>query len=194
LCPVEYIWTQTIEYTVHWETLLFENVKNYFTIIAASLGAAGAVMAWSVVPRTTQIIVICFFLVSALVISGCAIMMISSTQRYLARLYNRRHELEKPGGLKLILSPEEQEKVLPRPPEQRKDKTVWSLRTSFYVAIALAFGLLIVALATPEVQHLDLSGADLSPVRNLAQRDLESACGDATTKLPPGLVLSPCAP
>jgi hypothetical protein len=37
----------------------------------------------------------------------------------------------------------------------------------------------------------DLRGADLSSARNLTQRQLDTACGDATTKLPPGLTAPP---
>jgi hypothetical protein len=182
--PASLNWTQTIEHARHWEMLLFENAKSYFTIIAAALGAAGAVMAWSAVPRYSQLAVICFFLASAGVIAVCAISTINSTQRYLKRLYCRRAQLEKGGGLILMTSAD----------VGRKATTVSSLRSAFRVAIILAVGLLALALATPETERLDLSGADLTLARNLVQRNLESACGDATTKLPPGLVLSPCAP
>jgi hypothetical protein len=39
----------------------------------------------------------------------------------------------------------------------------------------------------------NLSGANLSGARNLSQRQLDEACGNATTKLPEGLTLKPCS-
>lgn len=38
----------------------------------------------------------------------------------------------------------------------------------------------------------NLSGADLAGARGLSQRQLDRACGDATTTLPPGLHIPPC--
>jgi uncharacterized protein YjbI with pentapeptide repeats len=39
----------------------------------------------------------------------------------------------------------------------------------------------------------DLSGADLRDARNLAQPQLDEACG-TDAKLPPGMTLKPCPP
>lgn len=38
----------------------------------------------------------------------------------------------------------------------------------------------------------NLSGADLTGARGLSQRQLDRACGDATTTLPAGLHIPPC--
>ncbi|HEX7929798.1 MAG TPA: pentapeptide repeat-containing protein, partial [Sphingomicrobium sp.] len=39
-----------------------------------------------------------------------------------------------------------------------------------------------------------LQGADLSNARNLTQRQLDDACGDARTRLPRGLTVRACGP
>lgn len=39
----------------------------------------------------------------------------------------------------------------------------------------------------------NLSGAELDRARGLTQRQLDAACGDQFTRLPPGLRVSPCA-
>lgn len=39
----------------------------------------------------------------------------------------------------------------------------------------------------------NLSGAEMNRVRGLTQSQLDRACGDATTRLPAGLRVSPCA-
>ena len=38
----------------------------------------------------------------------------------------------------------------------------------------------------------DLSGAVLEGAEGLTQRQLDQACGDEETKLPPGLIVAPC--
>jgi hypothetical protein len=47
-------------------------------------------------------------------------------------------------------------------------------------------------LAKADLSGADLSGADLRDARSLTYRQLESACGDSTTRLPAGLSVRPC--
>jgi uncharacterized protein YjbI with pentapeptide repeats len=44
-----------------------------------------------------------------------------------------------------------------------------------------------------DLERANLRGADLEGARGLAQEQLDPACGDAGTKLPPGLTIRPCA-
>ncbi len=43
-----------------------------------------------------------------------------------------------------------------------------------------------------KLQGADLSGANLQGAIELTQEQLDSACGDAETKLPPGMFIKPC--
>lgn len=43
-----------------------------------------------------------------------------------------------------------------------------------------------------KLSNANLSGADLSTVQGLTQNQLNTACGDAETKLPKGLTIVPC--
>lgn len=43
-----------------------------------------------------------------------------------------------------------------------------------------------------KLSNANLSGADFSTARDLTQSQLNTACGDAATKLPPGLTVVPC--
>ena len=47
-------------------------------------------------------------------------------------------------------------------------------------------------LARARLDRSDFSGANLAHARNLTQAQLDSACGDPDTKLPPGLTISTC--
>jgi len=68
----------------------------------------------------------------------------------------------------------------------------------FWLAIVLSALLVIVTVTAVEpnrslLEGSKLSGADLSLVRGLTQKDLDGACGDSSTKLPAGLKLKPCS-
>jgi hypothetical protein len=49
-------------------------------------------------------------------------------------------------------------------------------------------------LSRADLYRADLTGADLGDAENLTQEQLDSACGNADTKLPEGLTLKPCPP
>ncbi len=46
--------------------------------------------------------------------------------------------------------------------------------------------------ANAKLSNANLSGADFSTALDLTQNQLNTACGDAATKLPPGLTVVPC--
>lgn len=46
--------------------------------------------------------------------------------------------------------------------------------------------------AGAKLSNANLSGSDFSTARDLTQNQLNTACGDAATKLPPGLTIVPC--
>jgi uncharacterized protein YjbI with pentapeptide repeats len=46
--------------------------------------------------------------------------------------------------------------------------------------------------AGAKLSNANLSGADFSTARDLTQNQLNTACGDADTRLPPGLTIVPC--
>ena len=43
-----------------------------------------------------------------------------------------------------------------------------------------------------ELSGVNFSGAEMDRAMGLTQRQLDGACGDATTRLPPGMSLRPC--
>jgi hypothetical protein len=47
-------------------------------------------------------------------------------------------------------------------------------------------------LTRANLSYANLSGANLSGVKNVTQQQLDEACGNTDTKLPPGLTLKPC--
>ena len=51
---VEDQWKEINASARHWETLVFETAKAYFSFVALSLGGAGAAIAWTTVPSSLQ--------------------------------------------------------------------------------------------------------------------------------------------
>ncbi len=47
-------------------------------------------------------------------------------------------------------------------------------------------------LASADLREADLSGANLQGAKNLSQKQLDQACGNEETKLPPNLSIKPC--
>jgi hypothetical protein len=171
----------------HWEKLVFDNVKMFFKVVSLALGAAGAVIGWSTVTRPTQKVVIVMFLVTAIVVSSYALKAIRSTEAYLRGFYLRRDGIASQNpALKL------------RDKTNESGSTLDAIGACFWLAILLSTLLVIVTVTAlePSRSLLDgsrLSGADLSAVHGLTQKDLEGACGDASTKLPAGLKLKQCS-
>jgi hypothetical protein len=188
------LWKETNAHIRHWETIVFETSKNFFTAVTVAIGAAGAVVAWSTIGISTQRIVVSLFLGAAIFLSIAAIALVLSNENYLNRFYRRRKKLEA----------QIQQEAFDNAGSGtggRRFLTGWSMTTlkfSFVLAIALCGVFLRVVWSyEPEKAMLSgarLQGADLSTVSGLSQRDLANACGDARTKLPVGLVLPSCEP
>jgi len=187
-------WKEINEQIRHWETLVFENARNLFTVVTLALGATGAVLAWSSVNWNTQRLVMVLFLATGIVVSLSAILVILSTKNYLAGFYRRRKALEASiPQLRLGEpdSPANQKKLL------GSGWTLPAVACGFGLAAVLCLTLIVTALTADEpnrsiLNGARLPGADLSTVNGLTQRDLVGACGDAATKLPAGLVLQHC--
>ena len=168
----------------HWETLVFQSATGYFTVVAAALAGAGGVIGWTGVPDAAQRRAVAYFLAASILLAVFALIALSSQKSFLGRLYSRRRALER----------ENQGLELRDDLGNSSGRTLAALRGGFAIAIVLA-GLLLALLPgarrAPVLQGARLQGADLLGTR-LTQADLEGACGDATTKLPPGLWLRPC--
>jgi hypothetical protein len=124
-------WKVVVEHIRHWEKLLFDEAKNYFTVVSGAFGAAGAVVAWSSIPRSSQIIAICIFLGSAFLVSLLGGISVISKQNYLSRFYARRNELEiESGGLLALRKAKGDEK---------SGKTIHALVGGFIVALLVSF-------------------------------------------------------
>ncbi len=67
----------------HWETLVFETAKAYFSIVALALGGAGAAIAWTTVPSGVQKKAVIVFLVATIIISALALLALRSQKAYL---------------------------------------------------------------------------------------------------------------
>jgi hypothetical protein len=183
-------WKESVASARHWETLVFEIAKTFFSVVSLAMGAAGAVLAWSTVPRSTRILVIYFFLGSAVLISACAIVAIFSTKAYLGGFYERRREVED------VVRELKLRKVQTNA-AFGSGWTLYTLVACFGVAICVSGLLIYAAYTSPDMthsplEHADLSGADLSAVRGLTQKDLDAACGDDKTKLPVNLTITHC--
>ena len=87
-------WKEINEHARHWEKLVFESAKHYFTVVAAALAGAGVALGWTKVPGPTQQAAIVCFLAASLVLSGLALISLVSQKRYLRGFYNRRKEIE----------------------------------------------------------------------------------------------------
>lgn len=179
-------WKEVNESIRHWETLFFENVKACFAAIALAVGAAGAAMAWTNVPRGQQRLAIVVFLGLAILVALFAFILVTSQESYLAGFYARRTSLRSAG-----LSVREPKKA------PRSRKTVPVLRIGLGAAIAVSAILMIVVLTdiagAPLLAGARLNGADLTGVGGLRQGDLVGACGDSTTKLPQSLSIDVCS-
>ena len=174
----------------HWETLLFENAKSFFTGVTVTLGAAGAVVAWSTVGLATQRMIVSLLLLAAIAISAGAIAVTSSTQAYLKRHYSKRGTLGS-----------EESKT------EKTNESFWTLTGWTVPSIIFCF-VLIASLcgwfltvarsyqppARSVLQGARLQGADLSMVKDLTEADLTNACGDSRTKLPPTFRSLPTCP
>jgi hypothetical protein len=124
-------WKVVVEHIRHWEKLLFDEAKNYFTVVSGAFGAAGAVVAWSSIPRSSQIIAICIFLGSAFLVSLLGIISVISKRNYLSRFYDRRDELEvESGGLLALRKAKDAGK---------SGKTINALVGGFFVALLVSF-------------------------------------------------------
>jgi hypothetical protein len=188
-------WKEVNENIRHWEKLLFENARSFFTIVSLSVAAAGAVIAWPAVPRTVQLVAILVFLFSAIGFSLSAMRAIWSTRNYLSRFYARRAAIETstPGLMLREPPPKEDQGTSGR--TKKSGETVTAVYDSFGIAILISLALIVAALVIPSRSILNganLSGADLSSVRGLTSHDLEGACGDERTKLPTGINIRPC--
>lgn len=180
------VWREINEYARHWETLVFDNAKNYFTVVAIAFAGAGAALSWSMVQGQIQKIAVIFFLAAALLVSVLAIITLRSQRNYLGGFYERRRELEKENNdLRLR--------------EDTKNgstgSSIASLISGFGLAIILSAVLIVVTINTPPRALLagsKLQGADLSAVQGLRQSDLDGACGDSLTKLPTDLAVKQC--
>jgi hypothetical protein len=179
-------WKEINENARHWETLVFENATTFINLVALALGAAGAVVVWPSISHFAQTTAIVLFLIAAAAFSACAITVIVSTKNYLKGFYDRRHELEaSTQDLRL------------RNTVTGPGSTLAALVLAFVVALVISLFLLAAAVAEPPRAILEgakLSGADLSSVRGLSQRDLQGACGDSSTKLATSLTLRHCSP
>jgi len=177
-------WKEVNANARHWETLVFDNAKGYFTVVALALGGAGAAIGWTSVPGVQQRGAVICFLAASLVLAAMALISISSQKRFLGRLYTRRRFLERHNeGLELRDAP-----------DGRSGWTFVALRGGFWIAIVLSLALLALASTArpqPLLQGAHLQGADLLGSK-ITQSDLEGACGDANTKLPVGLWVRPC--
>jgi hypothetical protein len=179
-------WKEINEHARHWEKLVFESAKNYFTVIAAALAAAGVALSWTTVHGPTQQAAIICFLAASFLLSGFALISVFSQKRYLSGFYKRRKEIEcTDRELRL------------RAHVKGSGWTLATLIAGFAVAMALSTVLLVVAVVKqprPLLYGAKFQGADLSMVEGLRQADLEGACGDVSTKTPKGLRIEPCPP
>lgn len=200
-------WKEINAYSRHWETLLFENSKNLFTLLTLTFGAAGAVLAWTSVSRPTQRLAIELFLWAAIVIASFALVTIFSTRNHLKGFYQRRKKLEEASGLQLkepakswfkrvvVGSTKEEELSWSQRVALSSGWTPLAVAACFLGAIFLAGYFILATRKEPDRPFLKgarLMGANLSFVEGLTQADLEGACGDAATKLPVGLTLEYC--
>lgn len=179
-------WKEINEYARHWETLMFESAKSYFTVIALALGGAGAMLAWSSVSRLIQQIAIAALVAAALLLSCLALASVLSQRNYLRGFYERRRALEN-NTRDLCL----------RTKVCGAGWTPAALIGGFVIAIVLSLGLLVLAIygpGRPLLEGARLAGADLSSVQGLTLYDLTGACGDSSTKLPKDLTIKPCLP
>jgi len=176
-------WKESVQYAKHWESLVFESAKNYFTVIAFALAGAGVAVAWSSVDRDIQQYVIIIFLVLAFVLSVAALLTIKSQQDYLLGFYKRRREIE-----------EAYPSLVLRHDVKGGGSTIFLLRAGFFSAslVALALALLVFLEDPPLLAGAKLQGADLRVVKGITQHDLKGACGDLNTKLPAGFKIDIC--
>lgn len=176
-------WRESVLYAKHWESLVFESAKNFFTVIAFALAGAGMAVAWSSVDRVIQQYVILIFLVLSFVLSVAALFTIKSQQTYLSGFYSRRREIED-AYPSLVL----------RHDVKGGGSTIFLLQAGFFSAslVALALALLVFLEDPPLLGGAKLQGADLRSLKGLTQYDLQGACGDLNTKLPTELKIDIC--
>jgi hypothetical protein len=78
----------------HWETLLFGTAKDFLSVVAFALGAAGAALVWPGVQWELRRYAITVFLYAAIAIATCAIIALLSQQLYLQGFYSRRRQIQ----------------------------------------------------------------------------------------------------
>jgi len=163
----------------HWETLLFGITKDFLSVIAFAFGAAGAALVWPGVQWELRRYAITVFLCAAIAIATCAVIALLSLRSYLKGFYSRRSEIK---TFRL---------------REHVGGSGWTVTSLMLVFFVLILGSLILLIAVPEklrptLANAQLQGADLSLVEGLVQFDFERACGDANSKLPPGISLAAC--
>ncbi|MGI8918424.1 MAG: pentapeptide repeat-containing protein [Pyrinomonadaceae bacterium] len=171
----------------HWETLVFETAKAYFSIVALALGGAGAAIAWTTVPSGVQKKAVIVFLVATIIISALALLALRSQKAYLSGFYSLRKTLEDNPG-----AGNQRMKLKNTAPGS--GYTMVALWGGFLVAIALAFVLLLLLpepTRIPLLQGANLTGADLSATRS-THADLQGACTNGGTTLPKNVSLDRC--
>jgi len=137
------------------------------------------------------------FLFAAILIAICAFIALLSQKNYLNGFYQRRDQFqdlclrEKTDGSGWII------RSLGNGWSIRSLRSGWSIRSLMIVFVLVVLGSIflltaVLAKLRPTLTGARLQGADLSLVEGLVQSDFEGACGDANTKLPPGISLAPC--
>jgi hypothetical protein len=174
----------------HWELLLFGTAKDYLSIVAFAVGAAGAALAWPGIPWELRRYAIMVFLLGAICLAVCAIVAVWSQKNYLRRFYGRRDTFPQ-------FRPRKSKAASSAVRRSRWWKTGWSIRSLYLVFVFVIAGATALIIVLPErlqptLRGARLYGSDLSMVVGLVQSDFEGACADSTSKLPAGVTLPPC--
>jgi hypothetical protein len=132
---VEDQWKEINASARHWETLVFETAKAYFSFVALSLGGAGAAIAWTTVPSSLQKAGVAVFLTATILLSVLALIALKSQKAYLFGFYKLRKALEAEAR-------DDNKNLRLREEVPGSGYTFAALWGSFAVAIALALVLL----------------------------------------------------
>jgi hypothetical protein len=116
----------------HWEALVFESARSYFTVVSLALGGAGAAIGWTGVAALAQRLAVAGFLLAAALLAAFALVALQSQKAFLRRLYARRRTLEQQNpGLELRDAG-----------GTDSGRTLAALRAGFWIAIGLSLSLL----------------------------------------------------